>query len=58
MTTNEIIILSLIVFALFNVSFYFFAIGFAGYRVFYNTLMRHSKDQFSRENPELIGPQA
>lgn len=58
MTTNEIIILSLLVFALFNVSFYFFAIGFAAYRVFYNTLMRHSKDQFSRENPELIGPQA
>lgn len=57
MTIQHIIGISLINFVLLNISFYFFAIGFAAYRVYYNTLMRHSKGQFSRENPELIGPQ-
>lgn len=58
MTINQIILISLINFVLLNISFYFFAIGFAAWRVYYNTLMRHSKEQFNGDTLDLNEPQA
>ncbi len=57
MSINEIILLSVADFVLLSISFYFFAMGFAAHRIYYNTLTRQSPEQFSREHPDLSGPQ-
>lgn len=58
MSINEIILLSIADFVLLSISFYFFAMGFAAHRIYYNTLTRQSPEDFSREHPDLSGPQA
>lgn len=46
--TKELIIGLVVGFSLFNLIFYLFSVVFASYRVFYNTLMRKSKEDWGR----------